>query len=179
MSLRVSTSRPRQLGLLGAHVQRRADELGEAGEERLLGEAAARSPWRCRSRSPWAPARRRASVTRTFDGLRSRWMIPFWWACCTAWQTWTNSSSRSAIGRRSLVAVVGDRDAADQLHHEVGAARLGGAGVEDPGRCWGGPSGPGPGARPRTGRSPACVSMPGLMIFSATLRRTGCVCSAM
>ena len=27
------------------------------------------------------------SVTSTFDGLRSRWMIPFWWACCTAWQT--------------------------------------------------------------------------------------------
>ena len=22
-------------------------------------------------------------------------MIPFWWACCTAWQTGTNSSSRS------------------------------------------------------------------------------------
>ena len=38
MSLRVSMSRPRQLGLLGAHVQRRADELGEAGEQRLLGE---------------------------------------------------------------------------------------------------------------------------------------------
>ena len=35
------------------------------------------------------------SVTRTLDGLRSRWMIPFWWACCTAWQTGTNSSSRS------------------------------------------------------------------------------------
>ena len=38
------------------------------------------------------------SVTRTLDGLMSRWMIPFWWACCTAWQTGTNSSSRSRIG---------------------------------------------------------------------------------
>ena len=27
------------------------------------------------------------SVTSTLPGLRSRWMIPFWWACCTAWQT--------------------------------------------------------------------------------------------
>ena len=35
------------------------------------------------------------SVTSTFDGLMSRWMMPFWWACCTAWQTGTNSSSRS------------------------------------------------------------------------------------
>ena len=34
-------------------------------------------------------------VTSTFDGLMSRWMIPFWWACWIAWQTGTNSSSRS------------------------------------------------------------------------------------
>ena len=26
-------------------------------------------------------------VTMMFDGLRSRWMIPFWWACWTALQT--------------------------------------------------------------------------------------------
>ena len=58
-------------------------------------------------------------------------MIPFWWACCTAWQTWMNSSSRSADRELLAVAVVGDRDAADQLHDEVGAARVGGAGVED------------------------------------------------
>ena len=30
------------------------------------------------------------TVTRMFEGLMSRWMIPFWWACCTAWQTCTN-----------------------------------------------------------------------------------------
>ena len=35
------------------------------------------------------------SVTSTFDGLMSRWMIPFWCACWIAWQTGTNSSSRS------------------------------------------------------------------------------------
>ena len=27
------------------------------------------------------------SATSTFDGFRSRWMMPFWWACWTAWQT--------------------------------------------------------------------------------------------
>src|SRR5262245_4415908 len=36
-----------------------------------------------------------------FDGFRSRWMMPFWWACCTAWHTWTNSCSRSAMLRRA------------------------------------------------------------------------------
>ena len=71
------------------------------------------------------------SATRTLDGLRSRWMIPFWWACCTAWQTGTNSSSRSRGVRLVLVAVAGDRDALDQLHDEVGPARVGRAGVED------------------------------------------------
>ena len=35
--------------------------------------------------------------TRMFDGLRSRWMMPFWWACCTAWQTGMNSSSRCRV----------------------------------------------------------------------------------
>ena len=40
------------------------------------------------------------SVTSTLPGLRSRWMIPFWWACCTAWQTATNSSSRARTGSR-------------------------------------------------------------------------------
>jgi hypothetical protein len=34
------------------------------------------------------------SVTRMLVGLRSRWMIPFWCACCTAWHTGMNSSSR-------------------------------------------------------------------------------------
>ena len=38
MSLRVSTSEPAHLGLLGAHVHRRADHLAVAREERLLGE---------------------------------------------------------------------------------------------------------------------------------------------
>ena len=31
-------------------------------------------------------------------------MIPFWWACCTAWQTGMASSSRSADRQPPLVA---------------------------------------------------------------------------
>ena len=41
------------------------------------------------------------------------------------------SSSRSRSRQPAFVAEPGDRDALDQLHHEVGPARVGGAGVED------------------------------------------------
>ena len=41
------------------------------------------------------------------------------------------SSSRSRSRQPAFVAEPGDRDALDQLHHEVGAAGVGGAGVED------------------------------------------------
>ena len=60
-------------------------------------------------------------------------MMPFWWACCTAWQTGTNSSRRCFGVKLVLVAVVGDGHALDQLHHEVGPTRSGGARVEYPG----------------------------------------------
>ena len=108
----------------------------------------------------------------------SRWMMPFWWACWTAWQTGTNSSSRCARRELVVVAVLGDRDAVDQLHDEVGPAAVGRAGVEDPGdvrvvhQRQGLPLGLEAG-------DDLPVSMPGLMIFRATLRRTGCCCSAM
>jgi hypothetical protein len=36
-------------------------------------------------------------VTITFDGLTSRWMIPFWCACCSAWHTGRNNSTRSRV----------------------------------------------------------------------------------
>ena len=72
-------------------------------------------------------------VTRTLDGLMSRWMMPFWWACWIAWQT--GHEQLQPLARRQLVvvAVLGDRHAVDQLHDEVGPAAFGGAGVEDPG----------------------------------------------
>ena len=44
------------------------------------------------------------SATSTFDGLMSRWMMPFWWACWIAWQTGTNSSSRCRGRQLALVA---------------------------------------------------------------------------
>ena len=97
-------------------------------------------------------------------------MIPFWWACWTAWQTGTNSSSRCRGVRWLLVAVLGDRHALDQLHDEVRPARCRSCRRRAPWRCSGGPSAPAPAARPRSGRSPAGVSMPGLMTLSATLR---------
>ena len=40
------------------------------------------------------------AVARMFDGLMSRWMTPFWWACYTARQTWANNSSRCRTPRR-------------------------------------------------------------------------------
>src|SRR5262249_2092005 len=35
------------------------------------------------------------------EGFRSRWMIPFWWACWTAWQTGRNRASRSSTLSRA------------------------------------------------------------------------------
>ena len=113
------------------------------------------------------------SATSTFDGLMSRWMIPFWWACWIAWQTGMNSSRRSRGVRLRVVAVLGDRDALDQLHHEVRAGRCRWRRRRGPWRCSGGPSAPAPAARPRSGRRPARVSMPGLMTLSATVPSDG------
>ena len=79
------------------------------------------------------------------------------------------------LGDRELlaVAVVGDRDAADQLHDEVGPARFG---VVPPSKTWAmlGWSIIARAWRSASKRAMTCfVSIPGLMIFSATLRRTG------
>ena len=38
--------------------------------------------------------------TRMFVGFRSRWMIPFWCACCTAEQICRKSARRSGKPRR-------------------------------------------------------------------------------
>ena len=60
-------------------------------------------------------------------------MIPFWWACCTAWQTVTNNARRAWTPSRLRVAILGDRLACDELHHEERLAGLGGAAVEHAG----------------------------------------------
>ena len=60
-------------------------------------------------------------------------MMPFWWACWTAWQTGMNSSSRCRGREVVLVAVPGDRHALDEVHDEVRPAGVGRAGVEHAG----------------------------------------------
>ena len=49
------------------------------------------------------------SVTITLEGLRSRWITPFWWACCTASHTGRKSSTRSRVEsfRLSQYSVMG------------------------------------------------------------------------
>ena len=94
-----------------------------------------------------------------------------------AWQTWMNRSSRSLVVRWfwSQYSVIAN--APHQFHHEIGPARLGRARIQHLGdvrmihhrqrlplRL-----------EPRDHR---LVSIPSLMTFSATRRRTGSVCSA-
>src|SRR5262245_56228960 len=117
-------------------------------------------------------------VTRMLDGLRSRWMTPLWCACCTAWQTGTNSSSRcrgvsllasqySVIGTpwtssitkygRPLSVVPASKTRAMFVWSIMARA-----------------------CRSASNRATTCFeSMPGLITFRATLRRTGRSCSAM
>ena len=73
------------------------------------------------------------SVTSTLPGLRSRWMIPFWWACCTAWQTATNNSSRARTGSRwrSQYSVIGTPLTSSMTKN--GWPAVGGAAVVDAG----------------------------------------------
>ena len=58
-------------------------------------------------------------------------MMPFWCACCTAWQTVTKQFEPLASGEIALVAVFGDRDALHQFHDEVWSAGVRRPGVED------------------------------------------------
>ena len=119
---------PRHLGLFGRHVLRRADQLVVPRVQRLLGQLGV---GRLGDAEVDDLGHRHAVVQRdrTLDGLMSRWMTPFWWACWIAWQTLVKSSSRETV-EVLLVAVVRDRNAADQLHHEERPPALGRAGVE-------------------------------------------------
>ena len=70
-------------------------------------------------------------ATSTFVGLRSRWMMPFW--CGVLHGLADLHEQLQPLPRRQavLVAVLRDRHALDQLHHEVRPAGVGRAGVED------------------------------------------------
>ncbi len=72
-----------------------------------------------------------ATVTRTFDGLTSRWITPFWWACWMAAHTWRNRASRPRVEQLMPVAVIGDRYAGDVLHRKERSAVAGHPCVED------------------------------------------------
>ena len=100
--------------------------------------------------------------TRMLDGLRSRWMTPFWWACWTAEQTCTNRLQPVRDAQPVVVAELGERHALDQLHDEERAARRRWCRRRAPWRCSGGPSGRWPAARPRTGpgRLPTSIAGP-------------------
>ena len=108
----------------------------------------------------------------------SRWMIPFWCACWIAWQTGTNSSSRSLSESRlrSQYSVIGTPLTSSMTKYgrpvsvvpaSSTLAMLG----------W---SISASACRSASNRAMTWAeSMPGLMIFRATLRRTGSACSAM
>ena len=59
-------------------------------------------------------------------------MMPFWWACCTAWQTVRNNSNRSLSEELLGVAVGGDGPTLDEFHDEIRAAAVVHSGVKDP-----------------------------------------------
>jgi hypothetical protein len=46
------------------------------------------------------------TATRTFDGLMSRWMMPFWCACCNPSQTWPKHTTMTTIGQRGIPAII-------------------------------------------------------------------------
>ena len=118
------------------------------------------------------------TVTSTFDGLTSRWITPFWWACWIARQTGTNSSrrSRGVSWASSQYSVIGTplTSSITKNGRPVPVApaskTLAMLGWSINASAW----------RSASNRATTWpVSMPGLMILSATLRLTGVSCSAM
>ena len=144
----------REVGLLGAHVQRRADELVEAGEQRPLGEAPAGGLGDAEV-DDLGDGHAVDDGHQHVGGLQVAVDDPLLVGVLHG--PADQDEQLQPLGDRKVlaVAVVGDRQAADQLHHEVGPPRRRWCRRRGPGRCWGGPSGPAPAARPRTGRSPA------------------------
>jgi hypothetical protein len=116
-------------------------------------------------------------ATRMFEGLRSRWITPFWCACWTASHTSMNSPMRSSIDRRlrSQCLVIGAPWTYSMTKYGsprsvVPASKTRATlGWSMSANAW----------RSASKRATTCLeSIPGLMIFSATRRRTGSDCSA-
>ena len=61
-------------------------------------------------------------VTSTLDGLRSRWMTPFWCACCTRRADLDEQLQPRAVDSRLSVAVLGDRHASTSSMTKYGPA---------------------------------------------------------
>ena len=117
------------------------------------------------------------SVTSTFDGFRSRWITPFWCACCTAWHTCTNSRSRSRSPNcaASQYSVIGTPFTSSITKYgrppsvAPPSRTLAMCGWSISASAW----------RSASKRATTCfVSIPSLMIFSATRRFTGSSCCA-
>ena len=115
--------------------------------------------------------------TRMLLGFRSRWMTPLVWACWTAWQTGTKSARRSAMLRRasSQYWVKGTpltysmTKKGRPLSVVPPSSTLAMFGWSIRARA----------CRSASNRARTVLeSIPALMSFRATLRRTGCVCSA-
>ncbi len=129
---RIHVGQLAHLRLLGAHVQRRANELLEFGEERAIGEALLARRFCDAEVNDLGDGF--VAVTERYQhvgGLEVAMDDPFL-MCVLDGLADVDEYFQPLSGRELvLVAVLGDGDAANQLHHEIGPAGLGGAGVKN------------------------------------------------
>ena len=121
-----------RLGLLGAHVLGRADELAVLGEERLLSQAGAGRLGDAEVddlRNRPAVGARDQHVRRLEVAVNHTLMVRMLHGLAHL-----PEQSQPLVDRKLVaIAVIRDRLAAHQLHHEIEPAGLGRARVEDPG----------------------------------------------
>ena len=130
MSLRVSISRPENSDLLRAHVQRRADQLREGRVEGLVGEGL---PRRLGDAEVDDLGNRHTVVERDQDVRRLQVAVDDPLLVGVLHGPADEHEQLQPLPDRELlsVAVLGDGQATDQLHDEVGAARTGHPAVVD------------------------------------------------
>ena len=161
-----------ELRLLGAHVLQRADDGAEVGEQRALGQLLAGRLGDAEVddlRHRLAVVQRDQHVRRLEVAVNDPFLMGVLHGLADRHEQFQPLARRELM----LVAVLGDRHAFDQFHHEVRPAGVGRAGVEHLGdvrmvhqrqRL---PLGL------EAGDAPAACPCPALMILSATVRRTG------